>query len=235
MDVLSSQTLHPAVRILMVLAFILLMAHAAWPALLAGTVLAVLALLWTDDQSRRRYRVMLWRLKWFFLSLLVVFAFLTPGDPLWTGAADWLPSRQGLVQSLMRIWVLVLAVAAVIHLLHACSREALVSGLLWLTQPLKPLGFPAERFAVRLVLTLDVLPELHQLVTTKNAEAQPQVLERKRLQYWAERGAQIYQRALVMAADQPLRELEVPQPGAPSWRDWGTALLVLLPLLWLAL
>ncbi|SIT72688.1 energy-coupling factor transport system permease protein [Ectothiorhodosinus mongolicus] len=235
MNVLSSQTLHPAVRILMVLAFILLMAHAAWPALLAGTVLAVLALIATDDESRRRYRGMLWRLKWFFLSLLVVFAFLTPGDPLWVGATDWLPSRQGLVQSVMRIWVLVLAVAAVIHLLHACSREALVSGLLWLTMPLKPLGFPAERFAVRLVLTLDVLPELQQLMTTKNGEDQPQALKGQRLQRWAERGAQIYQRALVMAADQPLRELEMPQPHAPGWRDWGMALLVFLPLLWLAL
>lgn len=95
---------------------------------------------------------MLMRLKWLFVSIFVIYLWLTPGTPIWSGM-DW-PSREGLLLAVHRSLVLVLIIVAVDRLLTHTSREQLIQGLYWLLYPFGFLGLDRNRLATRLALTM---------------------------------------------------------------------------------
>ncbi|ANB02626.1 CbiQ family ECF transporter T component [Ectothiorhodospira sp. BSL-9] len=227
--------MHPATKILGVILFILCVARAN-PAVLAGGCFWVALGLWhVGRQGIDRFLTMVARLKWFFLSIILVFGWFTPGTPLLALAPEWSPSREGLVLGLQRSLVLVLAVGAVVWLLETTRRDDLVKGLLWLTRPLAILGFPRERFAVRLVLTLEALPRVGLLAreARDHASEAPRGLG-ERLQGLGERAAGLFQSVLNQAQQAPLEPIHLAPLAAPGWRDWLGVALVILPLMALA-
>jgi hypothetical protein len=123
------------------------------PALLPGfVVLALLAL--RGDWPVRRGLALAWRLKWFFLSLLVFFGWLHPDS----GSVGWerlLPSAGGLGDAAVRIAALVLVVCWVAWLTAVFDRGAQVRGLARWLALLRPLGLRGEVFARRMFLALD--------------------------------------------------------------------------------
>jgi hypothetical protein len=125
------------------------------PAGLGPGFLVLMALLAAGCWPLRRGLRLAWRLKWFLLSLLIFFGWLSPG----TGAAGWeraMPSAQGLGDAGLRIAALLLVVFWVAWLTSAFDRHALVQGLSrWLVL-LRPLGIQGSVFARRLFLALDL-------------------------------------------------------------------------------
>lgn len=97
---------------------------------------------------------MLRRARWLLLSLLLIYSYATPGDPALPALGSLSPSLQGLHGGAMQAWRLALLLATLALLLHACSRENLLSGIYILLRPFRPLGLDPERVAVRLWLTL---------------------------------------------------------------------------------
>ncbi|MCG5495306.1 energy-coupling factor transporter transmembrane protein EcfT [Ectothiorhodospira variabilis] len=227
--------MHPATKILGVILFILCVARAN-PAVIAGGCCWVALGLWhVGREGVDRFLTMVGRLKWFFLSIILVFGWFTPGTPLLALAPELSPSREGLLLGLQRSLVLVLAVGAVVWLLETTRRDDLVKGLLWLTRPLAILGFPRERFAVRLVLTLEALPRVGLLA--REARDRPREAPRgvaERLQGLGERAAGLFQGVLHQAQQAPLEPIHLAPVAAPGWRDWLGMALVILPLMALA-
>jgi hypothetical protein len=131
---LSSTLFHPKAQIL-----------------LPGVV-ALLLVVW-GGYPWRRALALIWRLKWFYLSLLVFFGWMHPSvEP--GPSQSWLPSVLGLVDAGTRIGALMLLVGWVVWLTSAFERGALIAGLaLWLA-PLRPLGVRGDVFAGRLFLVL---------------------------------------------------------------------------------
>ncbi|AHK78787.1 hypothetical protein M911_05945 [Ectothiorhodospira haloalkaliphila] len=227
--------MHPATKILGVILFILCVARAN-PAVIAGGCCWVALGLWhVGREGVDRFLTMVGRLKWFFLSIILVFGWFTPGTPLLALAPELSPSREGLLLGLQRSLVLVLAVGAVVWLLETTRRDDLVKGLLWLTRPLAILGFPRERFAVRLVLTLEALPRVGLLAreARDHANEAPRGLG-KRLQALGERAAGLFQGVLNQAQQAPLEPIHLAPMAAPGWRDWLGVALIILPLMALA-
>jgi hypothetical protein len=102
----------------------------------------------------RRGLALAWRLKWFFLSLLIFFGWLHPDS----GSAGWehlLPSREGLGDAAVRVAALVLVVCWVAWLTAVFDRGSQVRGLARWLALLRPLGFRGEIFAQRMFLALD--------------------------------------------------------------------------------
>ena len=101
---------------------------------------------------------MLLRLKWFFLSILVVYLFLSPAefDPF---SINYL--SVSLLPALFRISVLVLILLAVNIFIKTTSKEEILSSLVWLFFPLKRLNINVDRFALRAVLTLEYIDVLN--------------------------------------------------------------------------
>jgi energy-coupling factor transporter transmembrane protein EcfT len=98
--------------------------------------------------------VMLRRSRWLLLSLLVIYAFATPGEPMFPQLGTLSPSFQGLQGGLAQAWRLSLLLSTLALLTHSCPRETLLSGIYQLLRPLRIIGVNPERIGVRLWLTL---------------------------------------------------------------------------------
>ncbi len=94
------------------------------------------------------------RFKWFFLVMLIIFVFNTPGEHVAAWPLSISPTYEGIragVTQLLRIMFML----ASLSLILACNtRQQLISGFYFIFSPLKNLGLKVERFAARLWLTL---------------------------------------------------------------------------------
>ncbi|MDP2804325.1 MAG: CbiQ family ECF transporter T component [Gallionellaceae bacterium] len=121
------------------------------PVLAAVTVALFLVAYKLHDQ---RLFKLLRRTRWIFLSLLVIYAFLTPGSPLWSLSNMPSPTVEGLEDGLMQLGRLLSVLAGLSILLTLLSREQLISGIYSLIYPVHFLGGSRKKIAVRLALTL---------------------------------------------------------------------------------
>lgn len=109
--------------------------------------------------ARRRWWRLLCGARWLLLSLLVVLAWGTSGEPAWLGWSC-APTREGIDLALThagRLSLVLLAVAALRESVPATHLLAGVRRLLW---PLRRCGVDADRGVVRLLLVLRYLEEV---------------------------------------------------------------------------
>lgn len=144
--------MHPGARIL-----IAILSALALPGLsffyLAGLSLALLLLSLRDlDRLVALFR----RSRWLLLGMVLVYAWQLPGVPLFDGLS-WSPSRPGLAAGLVQAWRLAAMLMLIDILILRLPADALLAGVASLLWPLRTMGFPAERTAVRLGLTLHAL------------------------------------------------------------------------------
>lgn len=104
--------------------------------------------------SAARLRLLLRRTRWIMFSLLLIYAYATPGDALFMQLGSFSPTREGLLDGLLQLGRLLCALAALAVLLTRLDQQQLVGGLYTLAYPLRYLGLSRERIAVRLALTL---------------------------------------------------------------------------------
>jgi energy-coupling factor transport system permease protein len=143
--------LHPATLILAWCLLVALLQLQAFDMLLfaAGAVL-----LCAVAVSRHKFAQLLRRTRWIMLSLLLIYAWSTPGQALYEPFGAFSPSREGLQDGLSQLLRLLAALAALAMLLDRLHRMQLIAGLYTLFAPLQWMGGLRERFAVRLALTL---------------------------------------------------------------------------------
>lgn len=143
--------LHPAAQILLWI-FLTLALQLAQPLLLAGlgVGLFVAALLMAAGKLRQLLR----RTRWIMLSLLVIYAWTTPGIPLIESLPALSPTTDGIQDGALQLGRLFCALAALAILLTRLDTEQLISGLYGLCRPLGFFGLARDRLAVRLALTL---------------------------------------------------------------------------------
>lgn len=145
--------LHPAIRVLLVLAL-----AAALPrlplldlAVIAAVLLGMLAALGRD--ALLRWVRGLLRVKWLLLAIAVLYWGFTPGEPLHPALPGL--SREGLAEGVRRMLALAALLAAVYGLMLSTSVADLAAALGTLLVPLTLLGINPRRVALLLALTLD--------------------------------------------------------------------------------
>jgi hypothetical protein len=126
--------------------------HPTVPILLPGLV-ALMFSGWGGWYPWRRALKLVWRLKWFYLSLLVFFGWMHPSVEVHT-SPRWLPAVDGLADAGTRIVALMLLVGWVVWLTSAFDRGAQIAGLTRWLAPLRALGVRGDVFAGRLFLAL---------------------------------------------------------------------------------
>lgn len=142
---------HPAVSILLWISLIVaLQSLHVIGLLLAGAPLLLVACV----LSFERMLSLLRRTRWIMLSLLLIYAYATPGEGVWVQLAEFSPTYEGLLDGLMQLFRLACVLAGLAILLSLLSQRQLVSGLYTLASPLCLAGLSRERLAVRLALTL---------------------------------------------------------------------------------
>jgi energy-coupling factor transport system permease protein len=104
--------------------------------------------------SRARLVQLLRKMKWIFLSMFVIYAYVTPGEPLWLQLGSFSPINEGVLQGLMQLARLIIVLAGLAMLLAVLTQAQLLAGLYFCMRPLDLLGISRQRMAKRLALTL---------------------------------------------------------------------------------
>jgi energy-coupling factor transport system permease protein len=102
--------------------------------------------------ARHKLIQLIRRTRWIMLSLWLIYAYTTPGEPLFE--LPFSPAVEGLQEGGLQMMRLLAALAGLAILLDRLHRQQLMSGLYSLFAPLQYLGMSRERLAVRLALTL---------------------------------------------------------------------------------
>ncbi len=143
---------HPSSQILVWVLLALLAQRLQPLALLALTMMALsLALMLSAAQLLSLLR----RTRWILFSLLLIYAYATPGAALWAQLGFLSPTREGLLDGLLQLGRLVSVLSGLAILLVLLPQPQLISGLYTLVYPLRWFGLSRERIAVRLALTLE--------------------------------------------------------------------------------
>ncbi len=217
--------MHPLIQLQTVLIFILLVALGDTSGLWLGGFLLLLAYTWSGFRTIRSLTRVVVRMRWLLLSIFILYGWWTPGTPLLPLWEPFSPSREGVQHGILRLLVL-LAIATAVHwLMNTCERGRLLAAILALTTPLQRLGFPHERFAIRLLLTLEAVPRVQSLV----AEAMNrQDVEGHTLNRFIDRVRSVYLGVLEAAAHEPRQAHVVPVlEEVPRWQ-WAIPSLLIL-------
>lgn len=94
------------------------------------------------------------RFKWFFLVMLIIFVFNTPGEHVVAWPFSFGPTYEGITAGVTQLLRIMLMLASLSLILACNTRQQLISGFYFIFSPLKHLGLKVERFAARLWLTL---------------------------------------------------------------------------------
>ncbi len=149
--------MHPLVKILCFLMLLLLISTASSILLFCALVLAIIVIYYLRVDA---FSHMVRRMRWLFLSIFIIYAFGTPGELLPQFPVSFAPTFEGINLGWQQIEKLLLALAALALLVTRTSKEHLMLGLYMLLRPLKLAGLNVERFAARLMLTLNYVEEL---------------------------------------------------------------------------
>ena len=153
--------MHPVIRVLV---FIIFSLHASRLDLseffVAVLILLLLALICQGLNGPIAWSF-LKRLRWLFLSILILYAWFTPGQALFDlPQTGFMPTYEGLQAGALQVSSLILIVTALVILVSGLSRDRLLAAIYWLSRPVSLLGIPRERLVVRLVLAMSYVPRL---------------------------------------------------------------------------
>jgi energy-coupling factor transport system permease protein len=213
--------MHPVIRIISFIVLAAFLASGRAVDLACGALLTACLYLFLFSASLPAALHALYRTRWLFLSLLIVYAWFTPGETLalrqFPALEPWLPSREGLVTGASRALSLALIIMMANLLLRITAQAQLLAALLWLTRPLGAIGLPHDRFAIRAVLTIEVLGEVRTLVA--------RVLEGYRGRRAAFRAlggfaADIFAQVIDSAQRTAPRSVHLPIQQAPPLYEW---------------
>ena len=222
--------LHPQIRILILLVFITATATARPAILLAAATLLALAYAATGSRDPAALGRMILRLRWLFIAILLVYGWWTPGEALLPAAGSFSPAREGLYTGLLRVAALVIIVCAVNLLVSSTQRGQLLSALYVLTRPVLTHA-RRERFAVRLLLTLEAVPKVQTMLADTHRQ---QPAAGSRLQRLAGSVNAVYTDILETASHSAGTTIEFDEPDTPPLYQWLLPLMLALAAILLA-
>jgi len=217
--------IHPVIRVVTLIVFALLVSRSDLLHMLLVGIIFFVFYIRLNVAARQTAITMLYRMRWFFLSLLLVYGWLTP-DPLSGQQSYWdWPSMSGLQVGGRQVFGLMLIILAVNLLLALSRREELLQAIYWLARPLTLLGLSRSRLALRLMLVLDQVSSV--------SEQAGKILQdgggwsQRRWTAIADVATAVFRRTLEQA-DARVEEDIVFQPSlAPPWYQWGLPVIII--------
>ncbi|MBL8448118.1 MAG: hypothetical protein JNJ44_11970 [Zoogloeaceae bacterium] len=148
--------IHPATALLLWAALVIVtQSLGGWMLVLVVVGIAGIAF----RLGRTRFWRLLRRIRFILLAIVILFAWMTPGDalvPIWVAFG---PTLEGCRLAFDHGVRLIGVVSLVAILLSAGGRDFLISGLYTLSRPAALLGISREQLAVRLLLVLRFVEE----------------------------------------------------------------------------
>lgn len=232
---MHSLDIHPAVRIVVFLVAGAYIAKGQVLDLAAAAVAITVLYLLLSNASLGPALGMLKRMRWFFLSILVVYFWFTPGQQLFGGELGGygvlVPTVEGLEQGMLRGAALILFVLGVNLLLQTTPRDLLIAGIRWLARPFALNSAFHDKLSVRIALTLEAVTTVQPMVratATGQADAAVRPLDRI-----GRAAAGLVNRVLDRARQSPCVPIELPAHGRPPVWQWALPVLLGVGFWWL--
>ncbi|MGD8483428.1 MAG: CbiQ family ECF transporter T component [Thioalkalispiraceae bacterium] len=218
--------MHPVIRIASFLVIAVSLAQLNHQKLITAAI--ILLLLFFIQLSFHHFvktMKLVYRLRWLFVSILIIYAWFTPGTLLIPQWGDFSPYKEGMITGLMRISALIMILLSVSLLVLNQTRNELISSIYWYCRPLSLLGVSRERLAVRLLLTMESVNRLEAkwLKTADNIDQRNATLQNR------------YQRIIELFGDvvetgetDKLKTLSFSLQAAPRWYQWFIPFLLAL-------
>lgn len=156
--------MHPVIRIICFLLLSGFVVFGGLYELVLGLLVVCSVVLIKRFQSLELSLRIIRRMKWFFISILVVYLWFTPGTPVLDLDMAGLPTEEGVSTGLLRVMSLVLIIFAVNYFVSAIARSKLVEAVIWLLVPVKWVGIDNRKIALRIALVLELIPKVQQIV-----------------------------------------------------------------------
>ena len=148
--------MHPSLRILLLLLLAIAIQFMKLQSLaIIGGALLAMALYWHIELLRK----IMYRSRWLMLTLLLVYAYTTPGEYIRAWDPVFAPTYEGLHEGMLQAGRLTMMLAALALLLGTTHRPELMAGIYFLIKPLGVIGVPVDRFTARLWLTMHYVEE----------------------------------------------------------------------------
>lgn len=208
--------MHPLVRVVVVLVFVAGMALAQPLLLLAGGLSLFLAFSLAGFPALPALLGMVRRLRWLLLAIVVIYGWWTPGEFLITDMGGLSPTQQGLEQGFRRVAALICIVSAVHLLIQITERGQLLSALLLITGPFLQ-AQAKQRFAIRLLLTLEAVGQVQQLVRDVLREKPESRRGLSRVVFYLQT---LYVTTLERATQATGTQIEFVEPVMPPFVQW---------------
>lgn len=148
--------MHPFVKILYFVLILILMSFLSDQML---SMLFVLVMVMAMVLQFKNFLHVVKRVRLLLLSILLIYAFATPGQYVPYVPLSFAPTIEGVQQGWLQVMKLLIALGALNLLYFNSSKAQLILGLYTLFKPLEFLGLNTERFAVRLFLTLEYVED----------------------------------------------------------------------------
>jgi len=149
--------MHPAIKIVSLVILTIFSTQGSWLTLFISTLFLLPFYLHLPDLWLTVIKMLL-RLKWFFLSIFILYYYYTP--QINSLEAQSLFIVNNFVPGLFRISVLVTILFAVNLFIKTSSKEEILAALVWLFSPLKFFHIDSERISLRAVLSLQYIEDL---------------------------------------------------------------------------
>lgn len=167
------------------------------------------------------------RLRWFWLSIALLYGLMTPGESLLVVSSHLIVTKTGLFQGLERCLGLIVVLLYFSLLTSQLTATQWQDALYWMVSPLRFLGISVEKISLRLSLTMQVATEIQKKLAT-NQKKQSIVRSIRQLPDWL---SDLFNQALVEADAQMVVDTEIELLSPRLW-EWMIP-LILFGMLWL--
>ena len=233
--------MHPVIRIISFLILAGFVAFGGLYELALGFVIVLCIVLLKRFQSIELTVRILKRMRWLFLSILIVYLWFTPGEPIIPITSGYIPTIEGLKTGILRVLSLVLIIFAVNYFISSIARNRLVEAIVWLLHPLNQIGFDSRQLALRIALTLELIPRVQQIVldlkqhyqdTKNNKEQERQSPVDKsvvlsRVSMMSQLLEVLFERIIDEAVKMPAEKFEVDTMQRPQVFQWFAPVLII--------
>jgi energy-coupling factor transporter transmembrane protein EcfT len=161
--------------------------------------------------------ILLKRLRWLFLSLLILHLWFS------TGQLVWIPEISTIFIAVERIGALILIVLVAHLLVKTTSISAIIAALQWWLMPLKRVGFPSEKLTVRLALILDIIDSVQKIQISSESRDTLNPLQKI-----VHKITVLFIRVFEQAENAPLFQLDILPLHSPPFWQWIYPLILLV-------
>jgi len=232
---------HPVIRILCFLVYCGFVAFGNFSTLLFASAIFGVLLVKAELLNFSVYLQHLKRLKWFLLSILLVYLWFTPGQAIFPAFPVLSPSYEGLKLGAERVIALIYMVFALHILIKSIATDRIIEAILWLLEPIRWIGLSHKVLAVRISLTLQVLDQVQVICARPTEElnrkdfsngVRQQVL--KKVNAVADRVTDIFVAVIQSAELMPAQTIAInPNTSLPPVFQWFYPMLLLLGFVYL--